>query len=167
MPSSVDFLGIDLTASSKKPSACVGLDKRLDVVFDGLLCSNSEVLGLAETYHPCVIAIDAPLALPVGLCCLEESCGCRPTCSLKGRHCERSLAGLGIPCYFTTKKSIIKAMAYRGIELRTALEARGHQVIEVYPHASKLRLWSGPIPSKSKQEGMRFLREHLVALLPG
>jgi len=113
-----------------------------------------------------LIAIDAPLSLPKGLCCLEESCSCQPRAKVKGRNCERELARLGIPCYFTTKKSIIKAMVYRGIRLKTELEAMGYKVIEVYPYASKLRLFGKPIPPKLRPEGLTFLKQRICQLLP-
>ena len=82
------------------------------------------------------------------------------------RECERRLASLGIPCYFTTKKSIIKGMAYRAIELKGKLENRGCEVVEVYPYATKVRLWGKRIPAKSGPEGLAFLRKHLAELIP-
>jgi len=113
-----------------------------------------------------VVAIDAPLSLPKGLCCLEESCPCQPRGEVKGRSCERELAKLGIPCYFTTKKSIIKAMVYRGIRLKSELESMGGEVIEVYPYASKVRLFGKRLPPKSKLAGLAFLKQHISHLLP-
>jgi predicted nuclease with RNAse H fold len=159
------FIGLDLTSSPKRPSACIGLDRHLDLAFTGYLGTNADLAGFFMSQSPCIIAIDAPLTLPKGLCCLEESCGCRPG---QGgvRECERRLASLGIPCYFTTKKSIIKGMAYRAIELKGELENRGCEVVEVYPYASKVRLWGTPIPLKSGPEGLAFLRNHLADLIP-
>jgi predicted nuclease with RNAse H fold len=161
-----EFVGIDLTSSPNRPSACVGLDKELNLAFTKLVTFDSEISDLAETYSPGIIGIDAPLALPEGLCCLEESCACQPERLEKGRECERILAKLGIPCYFSTKRSIIKEMVYRGIRLREELEHQGHRVIEVYPYASKIRLWGNPIPKKSRPEGLDFLRHRLAGLLP-
>ena len=112
------------------------------------------------------MAIDAPLSLPQGLCCLEENCPCQPANEVKGRSCERELAELGIPSYFTTKKSIIKAMVYRGIRLKIELESMGYKVIEVYPYASKVRLWGRDIPKKTTADGLAFLRQHISRLLP-
>ena len=161
------FLGIDLTSAETKPSACLGLDNQLDLIYFGCLNGDSDIRQVVTRYEFGLIAIDAPLSLPQGLCCLEESCPCQPTAEGKGRHCERELARLGIPCYFTTKKSIIKAMVYRGIRLKTELEARGYAVIEVYPYASKLRLLGKNIPKKTTPAGLAFLRQHISQLLPG
>ena len=113
------------------------------------------------------MAIDAPLSLSEGMCCLEESCSCQPRGGVKGRSCERELAKLGISCYFTTKKSIIKAVVYRGIRLKTGLESMGYEVIEVYPYASKVRLFGKSLPPKSKLAGLTFLKQHVSRLLPG
>ncbi len=160
------FLGIDLTSSTAKPSPYVAIDDGLSLSLHGFFRQDAEIVSLAENSHPSLIAIDAPLGLPSGLCCLEESCPCQPISKEKGRSCERELAKRGIPCYFTTKKSIIKMMVYRGISLRRALENRNFEVIEVYPYASKLCLFSKPIPKKSSSAGSAFLREHLINLLP-
>jgi len=160
------FLGIDLTSAETKPSACLGLDNQLNLIYSGCLNGDSDIRQLVTRYAFELIAIDAPLSLPKGLCCLEESCSCQPTAEGKGRDCERELARLGIPCYFTTKKSIIKAMVYRGIRLKTELEAMGYEVIEVYPYATKLRLFGKNIPQKTTPAGLAFLRQHISQLLP-
>ena len=163
----VNFLGIDLTSFPHKPSACIGLDEDLYPALPCLIYSDPEIINAIVDSHPDVVGIDAPLTLPRGLCCLEGDCSCRPEDSKKGRSCERELAKLGISCYFTTKKSIIKPMVYRGIYLRAELEKRGFKVIEVYPYATKVRLWDRPIPPKSTSAGLSFLRNHIVDLMPG
>ena len=160
------FLGTDLTSVEARPSACVGLDRELNLIYSGYSHKDSDILKLATSYRFELVAIDAPLSLPEGLCCLEESCSCQPRAGGKGRSCERELARLGIPCYFTTKKSIIKAMVYRGIRLKTELEAMGYEVIEVYPYASKVRLFGKLIPAKSKTAGLAFLKRYISRLLP-
>jgi len=162
-----DFVGIDLTSSPRKPSACIGLEKGANLLFTGLLATDSDIVALVSSESSsCLVAIDAPLTLPLGLCCLEESCSCQLISPSKGRECERELARLGIPSYFTTKRSIIKPMVYRGIKIREALERRGYQVIEVYPYASKVRLWGKPFPPKTRPDGLAFLRGHLASLMP-
>jgi predicted nuclease with RNAse H fold len=160
------FLGIDLTSKESKPSACLGLDNELNLIYRGFLNRDSDILQIVNRFQFELIAIDAPLSLPKGLCCLEENCPCQPTAGVKGRNCERELARLGIPCYFTTKKSIIKAMVYRGIRLKTELESQGYKVIEVYPYASKIRLFGKPVPSKLEPKGLAFLKQRICQLLP-
>ena len=160
------FFGIDLTSAEAKPSACLGLDRELYLIYSGFLHKNRDILEVVNSHQFELVAIDAPLSLPEGLCCLEESCSCQTRSGIKGRSCERELAKQGIPCYFTTKKSIIKAMVYRGIKLKAELEAKGYEVIEVYPYASKARLFGRNIPAKSKPAGLAFLKQHISLLLP-
>lgn len=159
-------LGIDLTASPQKPSAYAALYGEGLVMGLGYLRSDAELLASVAKAGSVTVAIDAPLTLPHGLCCLDESCACRPRSPEKGRLCERELARQRISCYFTTKKSIIKEMVYRGVWLRQELQKRGCRVVEVYPYASKIRLFGRPIPRKTTLSGLRFLKERLSALMP-
>jgi predicted nuclease with RNAse H fold len=164
------FFGIDLTSTEAKPSACLGLDSRSQLVYIGFLTKNRDMVVLLSFYSPQVIAIDAPLSLPIGLCCLEESCPCKPKFPRKNRQCDQELRRQGIPCYPTTKKTFIKDLIYRGIELKTSI---GHglkqasQVIEVYPFASKVRLFGTTMPRKTTKQGIGFLRDKLGNILPG
>ena len=160
------FWGIDLTSTEAKPSACLGLDRDLHLIYSGFLNGDSDIVKVVGGHGFKLVAIDAPLSLPEGLCCLEESCPCQPKAEVKGRSCERELARQGIPCYFTTKKSIIKGMVYRGIRLKAELEAMGYKVIEVYPYASKVRLFGRNIPKKTTPAGLAFLKQHIGLLLP-
>ena len=160
------FIGIDLTSSPKRPTACVGLDDKLHLIFDDLVSGDADILESIASYRPRIVAIDAPLGLPKGLCCLEESCSCQPLAPAKGRACERELSRRGIPSYYTTKRSIIKNMVYRAISLTREIDARGCEVIEVYPYATKVALFGRSIPSKSKPSGISFLRQRLAQLMP-
>ena len=99
------FIGIDLTSSAKRPTACVGLNEELRLAWYDLLATDADILEAIESCHPQIVAIDSPIGLPQGLCCLEESCSCRTLSAAKGRLCERELSRRGIPSYYTTKKS--------------------------------------------------------------
>ena len=160
------FLGIDLTSKESKPSACLGLDGECRLTYSGLLRSDSDILKVVSRYGFELVAIDAPLSLPKGLCCLEESCSCQPGGEGKSRGCERELRKQGVSVFPTTKKTFIKELIYRGIRLRTELEAMGGEVIEVYPYASKVRLFGRSLPAKSRPSGLAFLRQHISQLLP-
>lgn len=159
------FFGIDLTSTEAKPSACICLNDRLEVVYRNFLRADDDIVAAVQSNLPCVVAIDAPLSLPLGLCCLEQGCGCLPRNSWKGRWCEQELARRAAPCYFTTKKSIIKQMVYRGVALKRRLARRGCEVVEVYPYASKVRLFGRPVPRKCTAEGESWLREKISGLL--
>ena len=52
-------------------------------------------------------------------------------------------------------------MVYRAVRLNTALEERGHRVIEVYPHASKVRLFGRALPKKTTPAGRLFLSDEV------
>lgn len=163
------FLGIDLTSTEAKPSACLGLDSKSQPVYLGFLTKNMDIVTLVNFYSPQVIAIDAPLSLPLGLCCLEESCPCKPKSPRKNRQCDQELRQKGIPCYPTSKKTFIKDLIYRGIELKTSISRevkQAGQVIEVYPFASKVRLFGKTIPRKTTKQGLSFLRDKLGEILP-
>jgi predicted nuclease with RNAse H fold len=164
------FFGIDLTSTEAKPSACLGLDSRSQLVYLGFLTKNRDMVALLDFFSPQVIAIDAPLSLPLGLCCLDEACPCQPGSSRKNRQCDQELRRQRIPCYPTTKKTFIKDLIYRGIELKTSIDhelKQASQVIEVYPFASKVRLFGTTVPRKTTKQGISFLRDKLGDILPG
>ena len=146
------IIGLDLTSTDKKPSGLACYD---GYVYEyHLPRTDDDIVGLCKGAE--IIAIDSPLKLPRGFCCLEESCDChlgKPN----GRSCERGLVRMGIPLYFTTKKSIIKYMIYRAIKLVKMLGA--DRVIEIYPYSIKVILFGKPVPKKSTQEGLLALKE--------
>ena len=164
------YLGLDLTTSEKKASAYAMLDDNGRLVDCGKLRTDAEIRKWALGQGAAVLGIDCPLGLPAGLDCLEEDCpreDCSPRSARKGREAERELAKKGISCYFTTKRSIIKAMVCRGMALSRDLRANGLEVIEVYPYASKRMLWGKPIPKKSSSSGKKHMQDRLEILVPG
>ncbi len=167
-PKSV-YLGIDLTSSAKRPSAYAVIDDGARLLDVGRVREDEEILALARLHSPRFVAIDAPLGLPAGLCCLEETCPCRPLAPDGLRACERELRRRGIGMFYTTKRSIIKGMVYRAIELRRRLEDEGVQVLEIFPYASKVLLFPprGGLPKKTTPEGLAYLRGRLEAVVEG
>ena len=164
------FFGIDLTSTEANPSACLGLDNESELVYLGFLTENTDIITLLNFYSPKVIAIDAPLSLPLGLCCLEESCSCKPKFPRKNRQCDRELRQQGIPCYPTSKKTFVKDLMCRGIGLKTNVGRevkQDSQIIEVYPFASKVRLFGKNIPRKTTKQGLSFIKDKIGDILPG
>ena len=163
------YLGVGLAASAARPAAYALLAEDRTVLELGDFGPDEELLRLAVEHRPAVIAIDAPLGLPAGWECLDDPCSCGqcedPEADRR-RAAERQLIARKIPFYWTTRRSIIRAMVYRGMELRYALERRGFLVLEVYPYATKVRLWGRRIPKKSSPEGQRFLQQRLRQMLP-
>lgn len=162
------ILGVDLRASSKRPSTVVALDGDSNVIFFDSFANDPELHEMVQSCKPDLIAVGAPLGLPDGLCCLETTCSCRfATPQNKGRQSEIDLARMGISCFFTNKGSIIRNLIYRGIGLNQHLSEMGYRVIEVYPHATKVLLFGDNAPPKNSPTSVPFLKEKLTPLVPG
>lgn len=160
------YLGIDLTASAKKPSAYCMLDTDLTIVEWDAAGSDAGLNRVIQRLNPAVTGIDAPLTLPAGLCCLEPECACTPVSPSKGRQVERMLSRMGIASYYCSKQSAIKLLIYRGMALSQAWTASGYQVIEIYPYASKVRLFGkNALPRKSSRAGRHALLDGMGAVL--
>ena len=160
-------MGVDLTLSEARPSACALLEADGSLAHLAMLKTDSDIAALARSKGARTVGVDSPLGLPKGMCCLEEDCECRSVHPFKGRVCERELSGRGIALYVTTKRSFIKPMIYRAMALAETLEASGCRVLEVYPYAAKVALFGRPIPPKTTRDGMAFLRRRLGRLIPG
>jgi len=157
-------VGIDMTQSVKPCSLVVLKNKEVGEVKD--IADDKEIVKFTFSEHPKVVAIDSPLFLPNGLCCLESEsvCKCTPISSAKGRICERLLSKRGISSYYTTKKTFIKRMIYRSIELKRQFERQGLEVIEIYPYASWMTLF-GKLPKKTTPEGLSARKDKLQTVL--
>ena len=163
----MSVLGIDLSASEKRASAWALLDGQAELSCLDQFKTFDDLLGLLEVHKPTLVAVDAPLSLPLGLDCLEESHLCTSSLNHKGRLSEQELARMNIGCFFTTKRSIIKSLIYRGVELQRELVNSGYQIIEVYPYATKVILFGDKIPPKNSARGLAFLKEKLYPLISG
>ena len=162
------IFGVDLRASPKRPSAVVALDDGAHLSFLSNFSDDSELFQMGETHQPSLIAIGAPLSLPTGLCCLETTCSCQTiTPQKKGRQAELELSRMGISCFFTNKRSIIRTLIYRGIDISRKLTEQGHTVIEVYPHATKTILFGDKVPPKNSPGSLPFMKDSLTPLVKG
>ena len=162
------MFGIDLRASPKRFSTLVAVDGQSRLSFLSRFGDDTELFQMARNHQPGVIAIGAPLSLPSGLCCLETSCECSPLPpQKKGRQSELELTQMGIGCFFTSKRSIVRNLIYRGVALSSQLISLGFQVIEVYPYATKVVLFGDGVPSKNSADSLIFMRERLAQLIQG
>lgn len=161
-------LGIDLRSSPKHPSAVAALDSRSELTFLGNAHDDQELVQLVRNLQPRLVGIGTPLGLPNGLCCLETTCECRSTLpQTKGRQLEQELSRMGISCFFTSKGSIIRNLIYRGIRVKELLQEAGFEVVEVYPHATKVILFGDKVPPKNSAHSLAFMRERLPVLIRG
>ncbi|MCS7186381.1 MAG: DUF309 domain-containing protein [Armatimonadota bacterium] len=108
-------MGVDLSASEKRFSGVCILKGLTAQTF--LLKTDDEIVELARGFRPELIAIDAPLSLPV-------SGGFRP--------CDKELLKRGIKV-FPVNFGAMRQLTERGIRLKTQFEAEGFSVVEVFP----------------------------------
>ncbi len=161
-------IGVDLRASRKKPSSVAILDSQSHLSELRSFFDDSELTELVDKIQPKLAAIGAPLNLPSGFCCLDQTCDCRFSVpDRKGRLLELELAKMGISCFYTNKGSIIRELIYRGIRLSHDLREAGHQVIEVYPHATKMLLFGDKVPPKNSTISDSYMISHLTPLVSG
>ena len=164
----MSVLGIDLRASRKKPSSIAILDPQSHLTELGSFYEDDELIKLVDDLQPDLVAIGAPLNLPSGFCCLDQTCECRFSVpNRKGRLLELELAKMGISCFYTNKGSIIRELIYRGILLSKVLRDAGHDVIEVYPHATKMLLFGDKVPPKNSAISVSYMIGHLTPLVSG
>jgi predicted nuclease with RNAse H fold len=163
----MSYLGIDLASSPGRASAYAVLERDGSLRDVGMLWSDQEILSLARRVRPVYVAVDAPLSLPRGMCCLEISCPCTAEAADGLRAAEREVIGRGFGLFRTTKRSVIKGLVYRGMALRRCLGEAGLQVLEVYPYASKVILFGRGLPRKTTREGRAVLRAGLERLVAG
>ena len=124
---------------------------------------DAEILALAALAGPGgTVAINAPLTLPRGRCCLDDDCACRHDPGTRSREIERELLRMGVPILAT---ALIKVLARRGYRVAAALRDAGWEPLEVYPFAT-LRLLGLPTGGKRTQLGRRRIHNALQALVP-
>ena len=162
---SFPYVGVDLTAG-RRASDIAALDTSAQRLALARALTDDDLLAALASLDASIVAIDSPMGLPAGLCCLEDSCGCTPHRQGTGRSAERELARLGISCFWTTKRTIVKAMIYRAMALKDRLEEEGYIVLEVYPYAVKRLLLGRDLPHKAGPAGLRRLVDGAGALLP-
>ncbi len=109
------------------------------------------------------VAINAPLTLPRGRCCLDDDCPCRHDPGTRSRQAERELLTMGLPVLAT---ALIKVLARRGVRLAGMLRRDGREPLEVYPHAT-LRLLGLPCSGKRTRAGRTAIHDALRPLVPG
>jgi uncharacterized protein len=126
--------------------------------------TDDAIVTLAQTLGPrTVVAINAPLTLPRGRCCLDDECRCRHDPGTRSREVERALARERVP---TLATALIKVLARRGIVLAARLRLLGFEVLESYPYAT-LRVLGLPAGGKRSKAGRRLIGEALRPLVPG
>jgi len=146
-PAKDNLLGLDLAGSLRRPTGfCVLRGRRVQV---GHVFSDGDILDLVSAVAPQLVAVDAPLALPAGRCCLLNTCSCAGTTHFRVSDLE--LRRMGIR-FFPMTLGPMRQLTMRGMELKAALEAKGLTVIETYPGGAQ-DLWG--IPRQRDVVGLR------------
>lgn len=147
--SPIKVVGIDLAGSEQRPTGICFLEGRQAEVF--LLYKDEEIL-LAIGNDVQAVAIDAPLSLPRGRCCLRDSCTCAGKAHF--RVCDLQLKKMKIK-FFPITLGPMRKLTFRGMILKDKLEAKGLQVFETYPGAAQ-DIWGIP-----RQKDLRGLKQGL------
>ncbi|MCX8181097.1 MAG: DUF429 domain-containing protein [Thermofilaceae archaeon] len=148
---SVIVLGLDLAGSPRRPTGICVLDSEL-TARTIVAYSDEEILESVRENNPNVVAIDAPLSIPLGRKNIEDKEGPHL------RECDKQLISLGIR-FFPVTLGPMRRLTTRGMRLNDLLCSMGFMVIEVYPGGAQDMLG---IPRKSR--GLKALREGLEKL---
>lgn len=161
-----------------RPAPCIGIDLAgLPHRETGIAILRAGQLDLLTTAHTDddimalvatvgahgTVAVNAPLSLPEGRCCLEDDCPCRHDPGTRSRAIERELLHQRVPILAT---GLINVLARRGIRLADILRRAGWEPLEVYPYAT-LRLLGLPTAGKRTQLGRRRIHSALQPVIPG
>ena len=126
--------------------------------------TDETIVSLAHSLGPrTVVAVNAPLTLPRGRCCLDDDCRCRHDPGTRSREIERALGRERVP---TLATALIKVLARRGIALAARLRSHGFEVLESYPYAT-LRILGLPATGKRSKAGRQLIGDALAPLVPG
>lgn len=135
-------IGIDLAGKEENPSGFCVLDQGQLIL--KTLYGDEEIVKEVKNINPSIIAIDAPLSLPKGRCCLEKDCECAVGGHFRAAEREIRPYGRVLPLTFRG----MKMLTLRGIALGQRLR-NDFEVIETHPRTDQ------------KMLGFKDLREDL------
>ncbi len=156
-------VGIDLAGSdARETGIAVVRDGRLAHLASG--GADAEILAhVARAGADATVAVNAPLSIPRGRCCLRDDCPCKHDPGTRSRQLERDLLHMRVPILAT---GLIKVLAWRGLRIAALLRAAGYAPLEVYPYAT-LRLLGLPTAKKKSRAGRAAIHAALRPLVPG
>ncbi len=109
------FIGLDLAGIERRPSG-IAILKKSEIIINTIY-SDKEIITRILESKPIVVAIDAPLTLPL---------------TSKIREVDRLMRKIGYKVLPPGFPGMLK-LTIRGIKLRKILEKKGIQVIEIHP----------------------------------
>ncbi len=154
------IIGLDLAARPWRPTGVAVL--AAGKIETRLAFTDEDLAGLVAACRPRLVAIDAPLSLPAGRCCVRPDCDCRRFGI--ARRCDREMVRRGFRVFWTALPSMVE-LTRRGISLAATLRAAGFDVIEVFPGAAQKRLGL-PRKQDNRAELARRLADGWGLVLP-
>lgn len=150
------YAGIDLAAlPHNQTGACLYDGRSFEPC---TLYGDDEIMHYVRKHNPRIIAIDAPLTMPRGRCCWDDSCcGARKT-----RECDRMLMARGYRV-FPTGFSFMKQLTLRGKGLKERLAE--FEVIEVHPRTTMRILGPRKFPAARTEHERDACAAALTAFL--
>ena len=152
--------GIDPSGSEKRRTGISIIDDDL-LARTWITYTDEDIVNAVKGAEPDVVAIDAPLSLPKGRCCANQSC----LCSSYGivRSTDRAISVMGYHPFWTLLPSMVN-LTIRSIRLKESIQLMGVKVIEVYPGAAQDRLG---VPRKKAgidklENGLKALGIHFI-----
>jgi uncharacterized protein len=142
--------GLDLAGVETRPTGfCVLNGMKAETC---LVYTDNEIVTRVQVTSPKVVAVDAPLSLPLGRQSIEQKT------KVHLRECDKELLRRRIK-FFPITLGPMKKLTTRGMNLKRILELRNVKVIEVYPGGAQDVL---AIPRK--QQGLDKLKAGLENL---
>jgi len=133
------IVGLDLAGSENRTSGFCILNEKLEAK-TYLFYKDSEIINKIIETKPNIVAIDAPLSLPIGRKSLEEKS------NVHLRECDKELLRMKIK-FFPITLGPMRKLTERGIRLKKKLTEFNFKIIEVFPGAAQDLLG---IPRKNK-----------------
>ncbi|HTX61880.1 MAG TPA: DUF429 domain-containing protein [Methanobacterium sp.] len=129
----MNVIGIDLAGKEENPTGiCVLSRYQFELL---TLYTDQEIVNFVKEVDPTLIAIDAPLSLPKGRCCLEKECKCAVGGHFRAAEREIRPYGRVLPLTFRG----MKMLTMRGIGLGEKLK-KDYEIIETHPRTSQKML---------------------------
>ncbi|NTW48174.1 MAG: DUF429 domain-containing protein [Chlorobiales bacterium] len=133
-PRSKVFFGVDLAGKIDEVTGIAAISEKRELIFVNEVKPDIAIRNYIDYHRPVIIGIDAPLTIPNGKYGTYAS-----------RKCDRDMVTLGIPAFST---SMLAQLTFRAITIQKSLTQK-YQVIEIYTHATKLRIG---IPNKEEKD---------------
>ena len=138
-------VGIDLAGSEKRPTGLCILEGRLARVS---VVHTDEEIFQAVGEEAQSVAIDAPLSLPYGRCCLRED-HCRCVGQAHFRVCDLELRKMKIK-FFPITLGPMRKLTLRGMALKERLEGMGSPGLRDLPGSGPGHLGNPPAERSSR-----------------